>query len=100
MQAPALPRCLMSSLQTGGSVVLCKKCRISWRPHRDHICAPTDNISAAVGRNCEETFEVLLAAIQDQVVFAVRQEYVVLGDQPLVLHSGDEVAVIPPISGG
>uniref|UniRef100_G1KCD1 Molybdopterin synthase sulfur carrier subunit n=1 Tax=Anolis carolinensis TaxID=28377 RepID=G1KCD1_ANOCA len=41
-----------------------------------------------------------LAAIQDQVVFAVRQEYVLLGDQLLDLRSGDEVAIIPPISGG
>ncbi|NXY43139.1 MOC2A synthase, partial [Ceuthmochares aereus] len=41
-----------------------------------------------------------LAAIQDQVIFAVRQEYVVLGDQLLVLQPGDEVAIIPPISGG
>ncbi|XP_066474396.1 molybdopterin synthase sulfur carrier subunit isoform X1 [Tiliqua scincoides] len=41
-----------------------------------------------------------LAAIRDQVIFAVRQEYVLLGDQLLVLHPGDEVAIIPPISGG
>ncbi|NXA32297.1 MOC2A synthase, partial [Eudromia elegans] len=41
-----------------------------------------------------------LATIRDQVVFAVRQEYVLLGDQQLVLHPGDEVAIIPPISGG
>ncbi|XP_071436861.1 uncharacterized protein [Pithys albifrons albifrons] len=41
-----------------------------------------------------------LAVIQDQVVFAVRQEYVPLGDQLLILQSGDEVAIIPPISGG
>ncbi|XP_020639257.1 molybdopterin synthase sulfur carrier subunit [Pogona vitticeps] len=41
-----------------------------------------------------------LADIQDQVVFAVQQEYVLLGDQLLALHPGDEVAVIPPISGG
>ncbi|XP_060617460.2 molybdopterin synthase sulfur carrier subunit [Anolis sagrei] len=41
-----------------------------------------------------------LAAIQDQVVFAVRQEYVLLGEQLLDLRSGDEVAIIPPISGG
>ncbi|XP_054843629.1 molybdopterin synthase sulfur carrier subunit [Eublepharis macularius] len=41
-----------------------------------------------------------LAAIQDQVVFAVRQEYVLLGDQLLVLHTGDEIAIIPPVSGG
>uniref|UniRef100_A0A8C0G1A9 Molybdopterin synthase sulfur carrier subunit n=1 Tax=Chelonoidis abingdonii TaxID=106734 RepID=A0A8C0G1A9_CHEAB len=41
-----------------------------------------------------------LAAIQDQVVFAVCQEYVLLGDQLLALQSGDEVAIIPPISGG
>lgn len=41
-----------------------------------------------------------LADIQDQVIFAVRQEYVLLGDQLLFLQSGDEVAIIPPISGG
>nr|XP_013817102.1 PREDICTED: molybdopterin synthase sulfur carrier subunit [Apteryx mantelli mantelli] len=41
-----------------------------------------------------------LAVIRDQVVFAVQQEYVLLGDQLLVLHPGDEVAIIPPISGG
>ncbi|XP_053152100.1 molybdopterin synthase sulfur carrier subunit-like [Hemicordylus capensis] len=41
-----------------------------------------------------------LATIQDQVIFAVRQEYVLLGNHLLLLHSGDEVAVIPPISGG
>lgn len=41
-----------------------------------------------------------LAVIQDQVVFAVQQEYVLLGDQLLVLQPGDEVAIIPPISGG
>ncbi|XP_010178079.1 PREDICTED: molybdopterin synthase sulfur carrier subunit-like, partial [Mesitornis unicolor] len=33
-------------------------------------------------------------------VFAVRQEYVLLGDQLLVLQPGDNVAVIPPISEG
>ncbi|KAL8203899.1 UNVERIFIED_CONTAM: Molybdopterin synthase catalytic subunit [Gekko kuhli] len=41
-----------------------------------------------------------LTAIQDQVVFAVRQEYVLLGDQLLDLSTGDEIAIIPPISGG
>uniref|UniRef100_A0A8C3C1X9 Molybdopterin synthase sulfur carrier subunit n=1 Tax=Cairina moschata TaxID=8855 RepID=A0A8C3C1X9_CAIMO len=41
-----------------------------------------------------------LAVIRDQVIFAVQQEYVLLGDQPLVLQTGDEVAIIPPISGG
>ncbi|NWT53456.1 MOC2A synthase, partial [Erythrocercus mccallii] len=41
-----------------------------------------------------------LAVIRDQVIFAVRQEYVLLGDQLLVLQPGDEVAIIPPISGG
>ncbi|NXX22955.1 MOC2A synthase, partial [Podargus strigoides] len=41
-----------------------------------------------------------LAVIRDQVIFAVRQEYVLLGDQLLDLQPGDEVAIIPPISGG
>ncbi|XP_053557243.1 molybdopterin synthase sulfur carrier subunit isoform X3 [Bombina bombina] len=41
-----------------------------------------------------------LGAIQGQVVLAVRQEYVALGNELITLHPGDEVAVIPPISGG
>ncbi|XP_068948415.1 molybdopterin synthase sulfur carrier subunit-like [Petaurus breviceps papuanus] len=41
-----------------------------------------------------------LADVRDQVIFAVRQEYVQLGDQLLFLQPGDEIAVIPPISRG
>ncbi|KAM6468918.1 molybdopterin synthase sulfur carrier subunit-like [Liasis olivaceus] len=41
-----------------------------------------------------------LADIEDQVVFAICQEYVPLGDQQFILHTGDEVAIIPPLSGG
>ncbi|XP_066568158.1 molybdopterin synthase sulfur carrier subunit isoform X2 [Amia ocellicauda] len=41
-----------------------------------------------------------LSVLRDQVVLAVRQEYVALGEQLLSLQSGDEVAVIPPLSGG
>lgn len=41
-----------------------------------------------------------LCAIKDHIVLAVRQEYVTIGDDVLTLHTGDEVAVIPPISGG
>nr|XP_015221070.1 PREDICTED: molybdopterin synthase sulfur carrier subunit-like [Lepisosteus oculatus] len=41
-----------------------------------------------------------LSALRNQVVLAVRQEYVALEDQLLSLRSGDEVAVIPPLSGG
>lgn len=41
-----------------------------------------------------------LSVIREQVVLAVRQEYVALGDQSVSLRDGDEVAVIPPLSGG
>lgn len=41
-----------------------------------------------------------LTTVRDQVVLAVRQEYVTLGDQRVFLRDGDEVAVIPPLSGG
>lgn len=47
-----------------------------------------------------ETLHPGLADVRDQVILAVRQEYVELGDQLLLLRPGDEVAVIPPISGG
>lgn len=41
-----------------------------------------------------------LSVLRDQVVLAVCQEYVPLGEQLLTLRDGDEVAVIPPLSGG
>ncbi|XP_018592235.1 molybdopterin synthase sulfur carrier subunit [Scleropages formosus] len=41
-----------------------------------------------------------LSMLRTQVVLAVREEYVPLGDQPVRLQEGDEVAVIPPLSGG
>uniref|UniRef100_A0A671VUY1 Molybdopterin synthase sulfur carrier subunit n=1 Tax=Sparus aurata TaxID=8175 RepID=A0A671VUY1_SPAAU len=41
-----------------------------------------------------------LSVLQDQVVLAVRQQYVAVGDQVVTLADGDEVAVVPPLSGG
>uniref|UniRef100_A0A8D3DB13 MOCS2A n=1 Tax=Scophthalmus maximus TaxID=52904 RepID=A0A8D3DB13_SCOMX len=37
---------------------------------------------------------------EDHVVLAVRQQYVAIGDQVVTLGDGDEVAVVPPLSGG
>ncbi|XP_033831844.1 molybdopterin synthase sulfur carrier subunit isoform X2 [Periophthalmus magnuspinnatus] len=42
-----------------------------------------------------------LSALQGALVLAVRQEFVAVDDdQPLLLGDGDEVAVVPPLSGG
>ena len=41
-----------------------------------------------------------LSAVREQIVLAVRQEYVTIGCQLVNLKNGDEVAVIPPLSGG
>lgn len=41
-----------------------------------------------------------LCELQDGVVLAVRREYVAIGDQVVTLRDGDEVAVVPPLSGG
>ncbi|XP_032364711.1 molybdopterin synthase sulfur carrier subunit [Etheostoma spectabile] len=41
-----------------------------------------------------------LSVLQDQVVLAVRHQYVAIGDQVVTLGDGDEVAVVPPLSGG
>lgn len=41
-----------------------------------------------------------LCVLQGQVVLAVRQQYVAIDDQPVTLGDGDEVAVVPPLSGG
>uniref|UniRef100_A0A8C5DYX7 MOCS2A n=1 Tax=Gouania willdenowi TaxID=441366 RepID=A0A8C5DYX7_GOUWI len=41
-----------------------------------------------------------LSVLQGHVILAVRQQYVAIGDQSVFLGDGDEVAVIPPLSGG
>uniref|UniRef100_A0A8C6KAX6 Molybdopterin synthase sulfur carrier subunit n=1 Tax=Nothobranchius furzeri TaxID=105023 RepID=A0A8C6KAX6_NOTFU len=41
-----------------------------------------------------------LLVLEGQVVLAVRQQYVAICDQVLTLADGDEVAVVPPLSGG
>ncbi|XP_062333676.1 molybdopterin synthase sulfur carrier subunit [Osmerus eperlanus] len=41
-----------------------------------------------------------LSAVREQIVLAVSQEYVTIGCQLVSLKNGDEVAVIPPLSGG
>ena len=65
---------------------------------RDHFCAARNKSIAAV--NEIEARHPGLADVRNQVIFAVCQEYVELGDQLLLLQSGDEIAVIPSISGG
>jgi len=40
-----------------------------------------------------------LSSIEDSVILAVNQEYIT-PDQTVQLKPGEEVAVIPPISGG
>uniref|UniRef100_A0A8C9E2P9 Molybdopterin synthase sulfur carrier subunit n=1 Tax=Phocoena sinus TaxID=42100 RepID=A0A8C9E2P9_PHOSS len=49
-----------------------------------------------------ETQHSGLTDVRNQVIFAVPQEYVELGDQLLLLQSGDKIAIIPPtpVSGG
>ncbi|XP_012372609.1 molybdopterin synthase sulfur carrier subunit [Octodon degus] len=47
-----------------------------------------------------ETRHPGLADIKNQVIFAIRQEYVERGDQLLQLQPGNELAITPPISGG
>lgn len=41
-----------------------------------------------------------LSLLQGRVVLAVRQQYVAPGNHSVILRDGDEVAVIPPLSGG
>ncbi|XP_038127923.1 molybdopterin synthase sulfur carrier subunit [Cyprinodon tularosa] len=41
-----------------------------------------------------------LKELQGHVVLAVRQQYVAIGDEQVTLADGDEVAVVPPLSGG
>ncbi|XP_073333651.1 molybdopterin synthase sulfur carrier subunit isoform X2 [Pagrus major] len=56
--------------------------------------------------SCRDLWRLLLqrhprlSVLQDQVVLAVCQQYVAIGDQVVTLADGDEVAVVPPLSGG
>ncbi|XP_056593348.1 molybdopterin synthase sulfur carrier subunit isoform X2 [Triplophysa dalaica] len=67
---------------------------------KSEIITVSSNVtSAQLWQHLEEKHP-RLTVIRDQVVLAVRQEYVPLSEQPLTLREGDEVAVIPPLSGG
>ncbi|XP_052423761.1 molybdopterin synthase sulfur carrier subunit isoform X1 [Carassius gibelio] len=65
----------------------------------ENITVPSNISSLRLWQHLE-TRHPRLSVLRDQVVLAVCQEYVPLGDQPLTLRDGDEVAVIPPLSGG
>uniref|UniRef100_A0A3Q3JH83 Molybdopterin synthase sulfur carrier subunit n=1 Tax=Monopterus albus TaxID=43700 RepID=A0A3Q3JH83_MONAL len=41
-----------------------------------------------------------LSVLQGHVVLALRNLYVSIGDEAVTLLDGDEVAVVPPLSGG
>ena len=42
-----------------------------------------------------------LEPIRNNILLAVNQEYIDLSDETVIsLHSDDEIAVIPPLSGG
>ena len=60
-----------------------------------------DKCSAVVLANIyrSQRFLISLLPIRDSVIVAVNQEFIDK-DQLLQLKSGDEVAIIPPISGG
>ncbi|XP_067289474.1 molybdopterin synthase sulfur carrier subunit isoform X2 [Pseudorasbora parva] len=65
----------------------------------ENITVPSNITSLQLWQELE-TRHPRLSVLRDQVVLAVRQEYVPLGVQPLTLREGDEVAIIPPLSGG
>jgi len=64
-----------------------------------------ETLSLEVGTTTANLWDVLiqrypkLKDIMNSCVFAVNQEYVAK-DASQELHSGDEVAIIPPLSGG
>ena len=45
-------------------------------------------------------FHCRLSAIAENVVLSLNEEYLDLDNQELRLRAGDELAIIPPISGG
>ncbi|KAM6109790.1 molybdopterin synthase sulfur carrier subunit isoform 1-T1 [Phoenicopterus ruber ruber] len=93
-------RCQVSVLYFARSAELAGlRCETLWVPRQVTSLQLWEEIVKVHPRYSGELL-LRLAVIRDQVVFAVRQEYVLLGDQLLVLQPGDEVAIIPPISGG
>uniref|UniRef100_A0A672KYJ1 Molybdopterin synthase sulfur carrier subunit n=1 Tax=Sinocyclocheilus grahami TaxID=75366 RepID=A0A672KYJ1_SINGR len=66
----------------------------------ENITVPSNISSLQLWQHLETRHPSRLSVLRDQVVLALRQEYVPLGEQPLTLRDGDEVAVIPPLSGG
>ncbi|XP_069820828.1 molybdopterin synthase sulfur carrier subunit-like [Dendropsophus ebraccatus] len=67
--------------------------------HSENIILPQEITSKELWEKIA-TLHPNLHAIKDNVILAVRQEYVTIGNDVITLHTGDEIAVIPPISGG
>lgn len=114
----------------GVRVVFCQECRADWSKGRGDRCANIGQQSGAVESVDTATPEVLwclylappllnicvcthishllcvcvcvhrLSVLQGQVVLAVRQQYIAIDNQLVTLGDGDEVAVVPPLSGG
>uniref|UniRef100_A0A3Q4BZ77 Molybdopterin synthase sulfur carrier subunit n=1 Tax=Mola mola TaxID=94237 RepID=A0A3Q4BZ77_MOLML len=65
----------------------------------EEIVVPTSISSQDLWRRLVEQHP-RLSVLQGQAVLAVRQQYVDIDDQLVTLGDGDEVAVVPPLSGG
>ncbi|XP_014448564.1 molybdopterin synthase sulfur carrier subunit-like [Tupaia chinensis] len=63
------------------------------------VCSETISVTQEIKAlqlwNEIESLHPGLTDVRNQVIFAVRQEYVELGDQLLWLQAGDEIAIIP-----
>uniref|UniRef100_A0A8C5K831 Molybdopterin synthase sulfur carrier subunit n=1 Tax=Jaculus jaculus TaxID=51337 RepID=A0A8C5K831_JACJA len=62
------------------------------------VCSETVSVASQLWKELE-TQHPELADVRNQIIFAVSQEYVELGDQQLLLQPGDKITIIPPISG-
>lgn len=69
-------------------------CRLSVQHLHFCVCTHLWNVFCVCVCVCR------LSELQGQVVLAVRQQYISIDEQLVSLGDGDEVAVVPPLSGG
>ncbi|XP_057596100.1 molybdopterin synthase sulfur carrier subunit-like [Hippopotamus amphibius kiboko] len=67
---------------------------------RSETISGSQEIKALQLWNETEARHPSLADVRNQVIHAVCQEYIELGDQLLLFQSGDKIAIISPNSGG
>ncbi|KRF99930.1 uncharacterized protein Dwil_GK28256 [Drosophila willistoni] len=79
-------------------VLLFAKCRELAKTSTATINVPSEILASELLEKLVEKFD--LTSIKDNIILALNEVYIENLNDRIVLKKGDEIAIIPPISGG